>query len=165
MCDFRLIKREALLKIGIKSSIDQGNIAATQAICQDVDDTDSGTTQRERIFGTGRRLANSKHTSDGIKLIGNGHNTAGHTAGKIVACKTRTIVIADSLSDLIGFTGSLRVITAHDTLLVSELNNSRGNEVGFGEMSSALSIGCNMCSDTRLTANCQRKRFDTLRLL
>ena len=67
----------ALLAIELEGEVDERRGVDRQTVAQDVDDADSGTTQRvgvreEPVGG----LANGKDTGDGIELVGAGHDAA-----------------------------------------------------------------------------------------
>ncbi len=95
------VELNALLAIELERKVDERRGIDRQTVAQDVDDTDSGTTQRVGIGGAGRGLADGKDTGDGVELVGEGHDAASGALRQLVAGKAGTIVIADGVGDLV----------------------------------------------------------------
>ena len=57
------------------------------------------------------------------------------------------------------------VVPAHHALLARELDNSRGDQVGFSEMSGTLGIGGGMRAQMRLVGDGERQVLHTVGLL
>ena len=95
------VELNALLTVELKGEVDQRRGIDRQTVAQDVDDADSGTTQRVGVGGAGRGLADGKDTGDGIELVGAGHDAASGALGQLVTGKAGTIVIANGMSDLV----------------------------------------------------------------
>ena len=117
------VELNALLTVELKGEVDERRGVDRQAVAQDVDDADSGTTQRVGVRRAGRGLADGKDTGDGIELVGAGHDAASGALGQLVTGKARTIVIANSMGDLVVLPHRGRIITAHHALLARELDN------------------------------------------
>ena len=127
-----------------RAQLDNRLVAAAQTITKDVQHADCGTTKREGVLGAGGRFANGEHARDGVELVGHGDNASGDTFGQLVSGKTRTVMIANRSGDSRLLTRGGGVVPAHHALLARELDNSRGDQVGFSEMSGTLGIGGGM---------------------
>lgn len=95
------VELNALLTVEFEGKVDERRGVDRQTVAQDVDNADSGTTQRVGVGGAGRGLADGKDTGDGIELVGAGHDAASGALGQLVTGKTGTIVIANSMGDLV----------------------------------------------------------------
>ena len=158
------VKGNALLGIELKGEVDERRGVDRQTIAQDVDDADGGAAQRVGIGRAGRGLADGKDTGDGIELIGAGHDAASGALGQLVAGKARTIVIADSVGDLVVLPHRGGVVTAHHALLARELDDGVGNQVGLAQVRGAAGVGSQVGTQVGLTGNSERELLNALGL-
>ena len=162
--DFGGVKLNALLTIELERKVDKRRGVDRQAVAQDVDDADSGTTQRIGVGGAGRGLADGKDTGNGIELVGTGHDAASGALGQLVTGKAGTIVIANGVGDLVVLPHRGRVITAHHALLARELDDGVGHQVGLAQVRGTAGVSCQMSTQVCLTGNSERELLDALGL-
>ena len=164
LSDLGGVELDTLLAIELKGKVDKRRGIDRQAVAQDVDDADSGTTQRIGVRGAGRGLANGKDTGDGIELVGAGHDAASGALGQLVTGKAGTIMIANGVGDLIVLPHRGGVVTAHHALLARELDDGVGYQVGLAQVRGASGIGCQVSTQVCLTGNSERELLDALGL-
>ena len=138
------VELNALLAIELERKVDERRRIDRQTVAQDVDDTDSGTTQRVGIGGASRGLADGKDTGDGIELVSAGHDAASGALWQLVAGKAGTIMIANGVGNLVVLPHRGRVITAHHALLARELDDGVGHQVCLAQVRGASSVGGKM---------------------
>ena len=158
------VELNALLTVELESKVDERRGVDRQAVAQDVDDADSGTTQRIGVRRAGRGLADGKDTGDGIELVGTGHDAASGALGQLVTGKAGTIVIANGVGDLVVLPHRGRVITAHHALLARELDDGVGHQVGLAQVRGTAGVGCQMSTQVCLAGNSERELLDALGL-
>ena len=158
------VELNALLTVELEGEVDERRGVDRQAVAQDVDDADSGTTQRVGVRRAGRGLADGKDTGDGIELVSAGHDAASGALGQLITGKAGTVVIADGVGDLVVLPHRGRVITAHHALLARELDNGVGYQVGLAQVRGASGIGCQVSTQVCLAGNSERKLLDALGL-
>ena len=158
------VELNALLAIELERKVDERRGIDRQTVAQDVDDTDSGTTQRVGIGGASRGLADGKDTGDGIKLVGAGHDAASGALGQLVTGKTGTIVIANGVGDLVVLPHRGGVVTAHHALLTREFDDGVGYQVGLAQVRGTSSVGGKMGAQMSLAGNSERELLNTLGL-
>ena len=158
------VELNALLAVELEGEVDERRGVNRQAVAQDVDDADSGTTQRIGVRRAGRGLADGKDTGDGIELVGAGHDAASGALGQLVTGKARTIVIANSMGDLVVLPHRGRVITAHHALLARELDDGVGHQVGLAQARGASGIGGKMGAQVSLAGDSERELLNALGL-
>ena len=158
------VELNALLAVKLQSKVNQRRGVDRQTVAQNVDDADSGTTQRVGVGGAGRGLADGKDTGDGIELVGASHDAASGALRQLVTGKAGTIVIADSMSDLVVLPHRGRVITAHHALLARELDNGVRHQVGLAQVRGASGIGGKVGAQMSLAGDSERELLDALGL-
>ena len=158
------VELNALLAIELEGEVDERRGVDRQTVAQDVDDADSGTTQRVGVGGAGRGLADGKDTGDGIELVGAGHDAASGALGQLVTGKAGTIMIANGVGDLVVLPHRGGVVTAHHALLARELDDGVGYQVGLAQVRGASGIGCQVSTQVCLTGNSERELLDALGL-
>ena len=158
------VELNALLTVELEGEVDERRGVDRQAVAQDVDDADSGTTQRVGVRRAGRGLADGKDTGDGIELVGAGHDAASGALGQLVTGKARTIVIANSMSDLVVLPHRGGVVTAHHALLARELDDGVGHQVGLAQVRGASGIGGKMGAQVSLAGDSERELLNALGL-
>ena len=158
------VELNALLTVEFEGKVDERRGVDRQTVAQDVDNADSGTTQRVGVGGAGRGLADGKDTGDGIELVGAGHDAASGALGQLVTGKTGTIVIANSMGDLVVLPHRGRVITAHHALLARELDDGVGHQVCLAQVCGASSVGGKMGAQVSLAGDSERELLDALGL-
>ena len=158
------VELNALLAIELKGKVNQRRGVDRQTVAQDVDDADSGTTQRVRVGRAGRGLADGKDTGDGIELVGAGHDAAGGTLGQLVAGKAGTIVVANGVGDFVVLPHRGRVVTTHHALLARELDDGVGHQVGLAQVSGASGVGGQVGAQMGLAGDGERELLNTLGL-
>ena len=158
------VELNALLAIELEGEVDERRGVDRQAVAQDVDDADSGTTQRVGVRRAGRGLADGKDTGDGIELVGTGHDAASGALGQLVTGKARTIVIANSMSDLVVLPHRDGVVTAHHALLARELDDGVRHQVGLAQVRGASSVGGQVGAQMGLASDGKRELLNALGL-
>ena len=158
------VELDALLAIELKGEVDERRGVDRQTVAQDVDDADGGTTQRVGVRRAGRRLSDGKDTGDGIELVGAGHDAASGALGQLVTGKAGTIMIADSMGDLVVLPHRGRVITAHHALLACKLDDGVRHQVGLAQVRGTAGVGCQVSTQVCLAGNRKRKLLNALGL-
>ena len=128
-------------------------------------DTNCCTTNSVRIGRASWWLVDSKDAADGIKLVSNSYKATNLATWELVAGKARTIVLANSCSYIALLASSLCVVTTHDALLASELDNCLADKVCLSKMSGASSKLCLFLAGCLVERNLCSKSLHTLGLL
>ena len=144
---------------------DEFLVAASQTAAQDVEQADGGAAKREGVLGTGRGLADRKHTRNGIELVGHGNDAPGNALRKLVAGEARAVVVANRSGDGVGLASGLCIITAHDALLARELDHGAGDEVRLAEVRGTNRVGGHHGVAAGGAGNFAGKGLDALALL
>ncbi len=107
---------------------------------QSADDSIGGAAQCERVLGAGRNHAESKHSGDGIGLVGDGKDGAFERARHFIFHRGGLVLIVDGLADGLGRTlGKVHALglmneveAADDALEFGELLYQLGGEIALG---------------------------------
>ena len=158
------VELNALLTVELEGEVDERRGVDRQAVAQDVDDADSGTTQRIGVGGAGRGLADGKDTGNGIELVGTGHDAASGALGQLIAGKAGTIMIANGVGDLVVLPHRGGVVTAHHALLARELDDGVGYQVGLAQVRGASGIGGQVGAQMGLASDGKRELLNALGL-
>ncbi len=135
-----MVEGESLVRIGVEGGIDEVGEARLGHVLEHVDDADGAAALGEGVRGSRGRLVDGEHAADGVELVGHGDGPRDEALRELVAGEARAVVLGHGAGDLVGLTGRLGVVAAHDALLARELHDGLGDEVGLGEVRGAAGV-------------------------